>query len=1053
MGLAISSLELKNGLRVVFVRDERASEVQVTMRYQVGANDDPAGQEGVAHLVEHLMFQQVLGGQSLFAKLQTFTTFMNAFTSHDATTYIERAKASHLEEMLSVEAVRVGFRCTSVTDAAFVRERAVVANEISLAESGDDVIEALNAGLYPDGHPYRHRTGGTTASVGSITREQACAFADAHYAPDNAVLVVSGNIAPATLESALGKFIAKVARRDGMDPVPVPVMAPTTDLAKVAGPVDDEHLLVAWSLPHDLAERAKVLALAPSLVGAIDAKIAGGAQWFLLGDTRAPAMAVWISLAEDETIEQATKGLKQGIAGLPTAFRSLRGEFGAATFEQLRQEAIYGAYAQLDNTLQRDSDLASYVLAHMEPAAAVGQAFTGLREMTRDDAVRVVEDVFRFDRASVVVVHPRSDKKTGKKESKPATPIHDIGQHRDPPDPAEAAKPALGEPPVTTVPAMTTRVLPNGLKVVLLPVTSVPTVDIRLVFNAGTADDAAGKRGAALVAGNALTWDARHINDLLAFWMAGGSTDVEVSRDTTVFEVRGLDMHMDILLAGLRRLVRDGRYRTGDAMATNLQRVAETSQEDEGAITDAWNTALYGPDHPYTKGGIIRHTSSGLTIDDAKDYRRSHFTPDNATLVVSGRFDGPLADRWVDFLFADWKGQATPRSTVRAAPTVASIARDEDSVQIGLVMAMPARNGTRAQQLVAAKMLEEIAEDVRHQLGASYTMDAKLVEQRLATHYVVYGAIAVGRAREAMELVRTRLERLAREPETAASAFVAARTRVIAALSASEGTAGQIASRVAEDVRLGRAPLSDLVTAGEVHALTIASMGATLAELELSNASIELIGPAAESDAAFAALGRTANHVTVAKGEKKVAKLEASTDDDQVYLSDLTDSITGQPPSTRFRLTVIPFALAAGSVLGHGVTGYGFSLGTEFRLDHTTSVGLLGSIGYLDGTYETEGLLVKQFPISVLPISIGASIGSSAYDRVWGKVSVAFHTNQVTDGDEASTWDSGLGIGLQGGVDIVKLGRHRLGLAAAFDSDLFTSASTYGLSLGVVYRY
>ena len=193
MGLSISGLQLTNGLRVVLVQDPRAREIQVTMRYQVGTIDDPPGQAGVAHLVEHLMFQQILGGKTLFSKLEDDATFFTGLTSLDATTYIERASPTHLEEMLSIEAVRVGFRCTSVTDAVFVRERAVVVNELALRGEVRELALALQDSVYPEGHPYRHGIA-TTASIATITRDQACAFADAHYAPGNAVLVVSGNL-------------------------------------------------------------------------------------------------------------------------------------------------------------------------------------------------------------------------------------------------------------------------------------------------------------------------------------------------------------------------------------------------------------------------------------------------------------------------------------------------------------------------------------------------------------------------------------------------------------------------------------------------------------------------------------------------------------------------------------------------------------------------------------------------------------------------------------------------------------------------------------------
>src|SRR5436190_18911864 len=123
-------IRLDNGLRVVAIRDAAATEVEVTMRYAVGAIDDPAGREGMAHLVEHLMFQQVVGGESLFATLERQATSFNGFTELEATTFTARAAPANLERFLAIEAARMRLRCDTIDDSAFAREREVVRNEL-----------------------------------------------------------------------------------------------------------------------------------------------------------------------------------------------------------------------------------------------------------------------------------------------------------------------------------------------------------------------------------------------------------------------------------------------------------------------------------------------------------------------------------------------------------------------------------------------------------------------------------------------------------------------------------------------------------------------------------------------------------------------------------------------------------------------------------------------------------------------------------------------------------------------------------------------------------
>src|SRR6185312_2840938 len=133
----------------------------------------------------------------------------------------------------------------------------------------------------------------------------------------------------------------------------------------------------------------------------------------------------------------------------------------------------------------------------------------------------------------------------------------DLGPRRTPADPALAQRAAPAHAQVAKLVARS-RTLPNGLKVVLLPVTAVPTFDARLIFNAGTADEPMDQRGVAMFAAHTLTWNLRHYKDVLAFARAGGMRDTDVSTDRTTFSAQGLDTNLDVVLAGLRRWVRDG---------------------------------------------------------------------------------------------------------------------------------------------------------------------------------------------------------------------------------------------------------------------------------------------------------------------------------------------------------------------------------------------------------------------------------------------------------------------------------------------------------------
>ena len=138
----------------------------------------------------------------------------------------------------------------------------------------------------------------------------------------------------------------------------------------------------------------------------------------------------------------------------------------------------------------------------------------------------------------------------------------------------------------------------------------------------------------------------------------------------------------------------------------------------------------------------------------------------------------------------------------------------------------------RADSLVVAEMLDEIAHDVRYSLGASYTFGAVLGETRLARYYVVAGWIDATRATAAVQLVRDRIHELRSDPDAAMRAFVIARRHVLTKLRSRASSATALAAAVENDVELGLGPMSDARTATEVEALTFERMAAALTELD-----------------------------------------------------------------------------------------------------------------------------------------------------------------------------------------------------------------------------
>jgi zinc protease len=1056
LGLDVSTTTLSNGLRVVLVTDPNAIDVQVTMRYQVGAVDDGA-HPGMAHFVEHLMFQQIMDGEPLFTRFEDTAVGFNAYTSYDTTTYVSRAPAEQLGTLLSLEATRLALRCESIGDVAFAREREVVINEIKERDQVSEVYAAIHSALYPNGHPYQHSIGGSTQTVGAITREQACAFADGHYSPSNAVLVVSGKLGD-SVRGALDKLAATAPARKANASAPVAALALRPIQLQVPAPIDDDVLVLAWPLPLDPALQVQVRAVAAALPRLVDGEIKGHVVGLEFGDARAPMFGLAVLPADDETFTDATLGTRRGIEKLPTLFGE-GNELDDALFERIRQGAVYGLYSSLEDGSDRDGRLANYVLAGLDPMQAFRADLAAVRSMSRERGAAIAYQYFGVNTPTVVTLKASSGKKRGETLAL-RKPVHDMGQRRKAPDAALAARPADGALPPPYVGART-RVLPNGLKVVLLPMTSVPTIDVRLIFSAGTADEPLLQRGLATLTAQALSWDLHYLRDLVKFAAAGGMKGADVGTDRTTFSVQGTDSHIDVLLAGLRRWVRDGTFDDDSAKLVVEMRRAAKRTDDDGVLTDTWRAALFGATHPYVNAGIARHTSNALTLDDAAQFRALHYTPANATLVIAGHFDPLLADKWIDFLFADWLGAGTPRASAQTKLQPASIGRIDDLAMMQLRIAVPASASDRAHQLVAAAMLSEIARDVRFQLGAGYTVDAMLSEKRLARHYVIGGWVDASRSADAVRLIRDRVQQLRDDAGAAARAFVTARKHVIAQLLSRVGSAESLAARVEYDVEMEREPMSDLKTVAAVRALTIDAMAITLAELDLRRAAVLMRGPAADLQRAFDVLGRKPQYIKDAAATAVVppsATAPLGTTAAPVYESQLAEALTDQPPPRIMVAAQLTTAFGAVSdgISSYGSTGNTVSLQVGYRYKRNRAIGARTSLGFLDGTNRDAMDVSHNF--TLVPMVLGAFW--TAGSKLWLTAGLGLRierlseTPQFLTGATTTRWFAGVGYSLDIGFDVFTIGLHRLGIVVGADAMSFRTSDegSFVLSLGVSYR-
>lgn len=215
LGPEVTSFFLENGLQVVVIPDRRAPVVTHMLWYRAGAADEPPGKSGIAHFLEHLMFKgtKTVANGEFSQRIAAIGGQENAFTAQDYTGYFQRVTPSALEEMMTLEADRMANLV--LTDELMLPEREVVQEERSSrieSNPGSLLREAMAATLYKN-HPYGIPIIGWQHEVDSLTKEDAIAFYDKFYTPNNAILVVAGDVDAETVRALANKTYGKVARR------------------------------------------------------------------------------------------------------------------------------------------------------------------------------------------------------------------------------------------------------------------------------------------------------------------------------------------------------------------------------------------------------------------------------------------------------------------------------------------------------------------------------------------------------------------------------------------------------------------------------------------------------------------------------------------------------------------------------------------------------------------------------------------------------------------------------------------------------------------------
>jgi zinc protease len=688
---------LDNGLTVLTKEVHTAPVVSVQVWYRVGSRNEQPGLNGIAHQLEHLMFKGTTSRPIQFGRLlSALGSDSNAFTSYDKTAYFGTVERDKLKALLVLEADRMHNALINAEQLA--SEKRVVISELQGYENSPEyrLGRAVMQAAFPN-QAYGLPVGGTKADVERFTVEQVRDYYRMYYSPANATLVITGDfkteptlqtvtqvfgqvpkaeITPAdptkskqsvkpTTPTAQTAKAPIVLRESGSAPL-LQVVYPLPDIKHPDVPtLDVMSFILAEGRNSRLYQALVESGLASDLEGYTNNLIESG--WYELSATAAPGH----KLAEiDQVLQRSLSDIRNKAVSqeeLQRAKTQLRAQVILQTRE-ISDQAMQLANDQVTAGDYRFTDRYLAAIAQVSSADIKRVAQTYLNPVDR--TVGFFEPTQYQGEASA---SPAGTKQT--------TENFSAGE---PVDPSEVAKylPPLSSEDTSAAQALPERLtLANGLRVLLLPDRSTPTVTLTGHLQAGTEFDPKDKAGLAeLTAENLMngtkTKSALAIAKVLED--RGAGLEFAVNREGAVVDGEGLSIDLPALIQTLADVLQNANFPAKELELSRQQSLTElTVRLDDPSYLGrrVFQQAVYPENHPFhsfpTPASLKR-----ITRADVELFYRTHYRPDTMVLTLVGDFDPAQVRSLLEKQLGNWRVTSqSPTLTYSTVPLPKTVKR------------------------------------------------------------------------------------------------------------------------------------------------------------------------------------------------------------------------------------------------------------------------------------------------------------------------------------------------------------------------------------------
>jgi zinc protease len=806
---------LDNGLTLLVHEDHKAPIVAVNIWYHVGSKNEKPGKTGFAHLFEHLMFNGSENYNDDYFKVmeRIGATDLNGTTSYDRTNYFQNVPTSALDIALWLESDRMGHLLGAIKQGKLDEQRGVVQNEKRQYENQPYSMseELIQTACFPKGHPYSWTVIGSMQDLNDASLPDVQEWFKAHYGPNNAVLVVAGDI---TAQTAMDK----VKQYFGDIPAGPPTSRHEVWVAKRTGThrqtaqdrVPQARVYRVWNIPQwgstdgdyldlvsDVLSSGKTSRFYKRLV--YDEQIATDvsasvdlleiAGTFQITATAKPG--VELSRIEKALDEELQKFLANG----PTAaeLTRIKNQYRARFIRGIERIGGFGGKSDIlaTNMVYGGSpDSYKTTLDRVQKATAADLKNAAVQWLSDGDYV-----------LNITPFPPTSTTASNVDRSK---------------------LPEAGTPPQAQFPDVERAELSNGLKLVLAQRHSVPVVHLRLLVDAGYAADAPAAAGAASLAMDMLdegtkTRTSLQISEQLQ--MLGSSLGTGAELDVCTVHLNSLKEKLDPSLGLFADVVLNPSFPEQEFKRLQQQTLARIQREKVMPVAMALRVfpgLLYGRDHAYgcpLTGSGTEASVSAMTREQLANFHKTWFKPNNATLVVTGDITLAEIKPRLEKLLRRWKSGEVPGkkiSTVadRPKPEVYIVDRpgSQQSIIFAGFLTLPRANPYEEpiqlmNNILGGDFTSRINMNLREDKHWSYGAGSGIVPAKGQRMYIVSSSVQGDKTSDSMREVQKELQGIAGDKPPTVEEFAKTQANVVLGLPGSWETIGQVASSLEEIVQ------------------------------------------------------------------------------------------------------------------------------------------------------------------------------------------------------------------------------------------------------------